>query len=493
MGLEHAPDERSHIGRVGMKMRKWCLWQRLVLLAVVAACVLGGYSYLMSYLAWQRTLRAAGFVGEMLPPARGERILVVAPHPDDEALGCGGLIQQAVANGAEVHVLLMTNGDASQFAVIVGEREVPWKPENMINLGKTRQDESRRAMQKLGLPADHVHFLGFPNNGLVPLWRPEHWLHSQLYRSPYTHLDHSPYSGCVTPLAPYCGEQVLSDVLTVLGKVRPDSIFVTHPRDVHPDHWTTNAFVSYAVATAAVRGDAWAKTVRLWGYLVHWPGFPQPRRSKTMFELLPPPELSGDGSQWYRLPLTPAQAKRKMTDVRTYVSQEPRWARMMLTFPRQDEIFEALPVRTGAIGETIEWDTPNGKHRGLGGAEVKSVQVRIGPDSMAQVGLRTARKQIPQQGYVCLDLRTWDEKRAPVITTLYVGAKGESKATRLEGDKPARPLLVKVEEPKPGSIEIGRLPLRGEEKREVLVTCYGSVKDRLTAPAVIGRVRFGGP
>ncbi|MEI6121822.1 MAG: PIG-L family deacetylase, partial [Opitutae bacterium] len=39
------------------------------------------------------------------------RILILAPHPDDECLGTGGLIQQALAKGAKIKVIFITNGD----------------------------------------------------------------------------------------------------------------------------------------------------------------------------------------------------------------------------------------------------------------------------------------------------------------------------------------------------------------------------------------------
>ena len=37
-------------------------------------------------------------------------ILVVAPHPDDEVIGCGGIIAKKVANGDRVTVAIMTEG-----------------------------------------------------------------------------------------------------------------------------------------------------------------------------------------------------------------------------------------------------------------------------------------------------------------------------------------------------------------------------------------------
>jgi hypothetical protein len=42
-----------------------------------------------------------------------ERILIIAPHPDDEVLACGGLIQQALALGDSVWVVYVTAGDGS--------------------------------------------------------------------------------------------------------------------------------------------------------------------------------------------------------------------------------------------------------------------------------------------------------------------------------------------------------------------------------------------
>lgn len=46
---------------------------------------------------------------------KGKKILVIAPHPDDEAIGCGGLIMKAKREKAEVFVLFITVGNSRQF------------------------------------------------------------------------------------------------------------------------------------------------------------------------------------------------------------------------------------------------------------------------------------------------------------------------------------------------------------------------------------------
>ncbi len=59
-------------------------------------------------------LLAARANAASLPPPQidpGERLLVVAPHPDDETLGAGGLIQRVLENHGQVRVVLITAGD----------------------------------------------------------------------------------------------------------------------------------------------------------------------------------------------------------------------------------------------------------------------------------------------------------------------------------------------------------------------------------------------
>jgi LmbE family N-acetylglucosaminyl deacetylase len=81
-------------------------------------------------------------------------ILILAPHPDDESIGCGGLIAARRERGRDVHVIVITDGTASHPK----SREFP-KP----RLAALRESEVRAAIAVLGLPGDHLAFLRLPD------------------------------------------------------------------------------------------------------------------------------------------------------------------------------------------------------------------------------------------------------------------------------------------------------------------------------------------
>jgi LmbE family N-acetylglucosaminyl deacetylase len=500
---------RSLLGLLGSRRRVFG-FAGVGLLAIMA--LTGARTWLANSRAWKRDLAASGFVDEMATPGRGERILVVAPHPDDETLGCGGLMQEAAARGAAVQIALVTNGDASELSVVFGERELPWSPQAFINLGQRRQHETLRAVASLGIPPDHVHFLGYPNNGLVALWRPEHWPYSRLYRSPRTAVSLSPYVRSLTRDAPYCGQQVLSDLITLLREVQPTAIFVTHPQDVHPDHWATCAFVQYALATIAARGAQWARNTRVYGYLVHWPRYPLPRRFSPRLPLLPPSELASDHRQWLRLPLSPQVAQTKLRAIRDYHSQEPVFARLLLDFARANETFELLSPASMPIGGAHEWRLPAVKRRALNGVQLARLRLALGrlpgglgPTLSAQ--LDKSPLPVRNDAYVALDVRVWDEYGAPVIATVYAGAGLKLRAARLggaggsrqgRGAEPKVPVPVSPRagrRPNQGEVVINPFPLPADNLvgREFFVTCWGSVLDRVIDPGVMALVRLHPP
>ena len=82
----------------------------------------------------------------------GEQPLILAPHPDDESLGCGGLIAAACAAGRPPVVAILTDGAASH----PGSRAYPPPA-----LARLRQAEALRAVAILGLPPERLVFLDF--------------------------------------------------------------------------------------------------------------------------------------------------------------------------------------------------------------------------------------------------------------------------------------------------------------------------------------------
>jgi LmbE family N-acetylglucosaminyl deacetylase len=81
-------------------------------------------------------------------------LVVVAPHPDDESLGCGGLIAAARAAGRRVHLVVISDGCGSHT------HSQLYPPEKLRTL---REAETVRAVTLLGLATDDVTFLRLPD------------------------------------------------------------------------------------------------------------------------------------------------------------------------------------------------------------------------------------------------------------------------------------------------------------------------------------------
>lgn len=77
-------------------------------------------------------------------------LTVLAPHPDDESLGCWGLISLLVAQGKKIHIIFVTDGSASH----PGSRQYPPKILKAI-----RKDEAISACEHLGVGYEHLTFM----------------------------------------------------------------------------------------------------------------------------------------------------------------------------------------------------------------------------------------------------------------------------------------------------------------------------------------------
>ncbi len=147
------------------------------------------------------------------PPLRG-RVVVVAPHPDDELIGPGGTVLLHRALGDAVHIVVVTDGASDGGATTPDARRA---------LAATREAESRAVAARLGAT---VEFYGFPDGG----------------RAREEDL------GALVPR-----------LVATLRRERPAVVYAPHREEPHGDH--------HVVALAAQRGVALAASeARLYGY-----------------------------------------------------------------------------------------------------------------------------------------------------------------------------------------------------------------------------------
>src|SRR5262245_63470691 len=94
------------------------------------------------------------------PPAISPdtRLLVVAPHPDDEVLGAGGLMQQVHAAGGRVRVVYLTDGDGFRDGVKLEGRGRRPTFIDYRGYGRRRQNEERKELGWLGLDGSDARF-----------------------------------------------------------------------------------------------------------------------------------------------------------------------------------------------------------------------------------------------------------------------------------------------------------------------------------------------
>ena len=131
---------------------------------------------------------------EVAPLGGFKKVVVLAPHMDDETIGLGGTIRKHVETGAEVHCVFSTDGSNS-------ESDLPKE-----ELSQMRKEEMQRVNEILGM--DAIHYMDLPD-------------------------------GQVTS-----NQEAQDKLLTLLNRIQPDLIYCTPFVDAHPDHTGTTAILS---------------------------------------------------------------------------------------------------------------------------------------------------------------------------------------------------------------------------------------------------------
>jgi LmbE family N-acetylglucosaminyl deacetylase len=293
------------------------------------------------------------------------RLLVVAPHCDDETLGSAGLILACRRAGLEIKVVLETNGDGFLFATMGEFRKIYPSHQDFIRMGGVRQQESLCALRLLGVTPEEVSFLGYPDRGTPRLWE-EHWSVSCPYPSPYSGYTASPYPLTYNTRSVYAGENLLADLVTILRSYKPDLISLPHPNDLHPDHWGLSVFTRLAVVLCQLADPGYRP--KLLAYLVHRHDFPVPKGFHPAEALLPPPVLYNldPAAPWFVLELSPQDLNLKEQAVRSYASQTRLLNALLEGFVRGNELFELIQLEplprlaAGILQAPGTWRDPDG-------------------------------------------------------------------------------------------------------------------------------------
>lgn len=125
------------------------------------------------------------------------RVLVISPHPDDDAIGCGGTIRKHVVQGDSVNTIFLTSGEKG------GHGRTPEE------IGTLREREARAAAKILGLA--HIEFWRQPDGALSAT------------------------------------RQLVDRLRTVIRKLQPEMLYVTHEREMHSDHRSAARMVRRAL------------------------------------------------------------------------------------------------------------------------------------------------------------------------------------------------------------------------------------------------------
>lgn len=148
--------------------------------------------------------------------------LVVAPHPDDESLGCGGLLALCGKTGRSAHVVIVSDGTGSHPA----SRRYPHDA-----LRNLRENETLAASEALGLRRADVSFLRLPDTAV-------------------------PSSGVAASGA-------IAAIVEQAQSIAASAIFVTWRNDPHCDHEASFALAreaAHRIGTRLVQYPVWGHT-----------------------------------------------------------------------------------------------------------------------------------------------------------------------------------------------------------------------------------------
>ena len=261
-------------------------------------------------------------------PRSHDRVLIVAPHPDDEVLCCAGLLQRAAELQIPARVAFVTNGDGSRTAQVFKTLREPLARDNdLFSLAQQRQIEALGALQQLGIAAESADFLGFPDGGLTALLEG-----APNYYSSTTRRNHVAYPRAYAPGAHYDGATLLDVTARLFDEWKPTRVYTSHPLDTHRDHAATFHLCREVL-------ERLNSSARLQSCLVHYGVWPVPNGLHPELALAPPAALLKRRA-WTSLALSESEIAAKLAALECYESQLVSLPRYLRAFVRANEIYD---------------------------------------------------------------------------------------------------------------------------------------------------------
>ena len=165
------------------------------------------------------------------------RLLLFAPHPDDESLACSILLQRAVRAGAVVRVVYVTDGDDNPWPQRVLERKWRLNATDRRRWGRLRRTEALAALRVLGVNGSAARFLALPDQKLTAL------------------------------LMCDC-QSALERFAAIIADWKPTDLLLPSISDTHPDH-SALAVMLRLVLSESFSAPMATGQMAAWSYVVH--------------------------------------------------------------------------------------------------------------------------------------------------------------------------------------------------------------------------------
>lgn len=296
---------------------------------------------------------------QRLEIGHGERLLVLAPHPDDEALSSAGLIQRVFETGGSVRTVVVTSGDAYVDAVKMDTGKRRLSSVDYLAFGEKRLDESRRAAQILGKGFIHLDLLGF-SDGAIYSSLVSHWRRNSPFRSDFTGFDHVPYKDSIDWGYTQDGKDLLNELVAIMKETQPTMISFPDVMEDDSDHAGLGMFALLAVHEWLAQSPGVRVNPKLLAYLVHWPHWPKGSdwgiaQNWTNEPMNLPDNLPTRGHKRVCLDLSKIEISTKHDAIAQYATQQRIMADFLSSFVRTSECFTQLtPSNTNRIEAVLE-------------------------------------------------------------------------------------------------------------------------------------------